>query len=325
MSTTKLDPKVCVTTFVFGRKYQGYIPLLIYSLLKSYPDYVPIIFVHYRLRDDIACTLKELRSLGHFIVKDNYFNEFKTLNTFEGKSLRWILQDDIYLQYDYVYYVDIDIIYIKEFPPLHEQHIEHMNVLQLPFSNACRLANNRNRTCHTFMRRVKNYGINNAVINFIRGNKTEKQLTGLHFVKTDEYFPAVDAAQKKYKQLLLSGKYLSIFQGFKNEALLYTICRESGFDLSNVATQSNLKGLDFKDYTIPCFRPHHGIHLGVFRGGGEPIQKDICDSITYKYYVKTFLSYLDDPLFIKVLKNADPFISEQLSAFFKYYNISYPT
>lgn len=317
-----MNPSVCVTTFVFGSKYQGYIPFLMYSLLKSYPEYVPIVFVHGKLKEDIHQQLEWLRTMGRFVIKDHVFPEFKTLNTFEGKALRWLLQDDLLLAYDYIYFVDIDIIYINEDPPLHVQHIEHMQRLNLPFSNTSRLKINRNRELKTFSRRIKNYGIRNAVKHFIRGNQTEKRLTGLHFIKTKTYLPAVKPYQENYQQWLLSKKYLSRFQGFDDEPLLYQLCLDAGMPLDHVGEHDETS-ICYKNYKTLSFRPHHGIHLGLFRGE-EPVKNShVLRSSTYEYYVSVFLNYLKDPLFIRLLTDAAPFIKKQFASLLDFYNIPF--
>ena len=41
-----LKLKVCVTTYIYGEKYQDYIPLLIYSIHKVYPEYYIILFLY---------------------------------------------------------------------------------------------------------------------------------------------------------------------------------------------------------------------------------------------------------------------------------------
>lgn len=318
-----MKPTVCVTTFVFGKKYQGYIPLLIYSLLKSYPDYVPVIFVHGELRSDIRTQLESLNSLGSFYIKDNYYENFKTLNNFEGKSLRWTLRDDFFFKFDYVYFVDIDIVYFKEEPPLHIQHIEHMNVLKTPFSNTMRFATNKNRSCKMILRRIKRYGIKNAMKNFFKGNISEKKLTGLHFVKTKEYFQAVENAQKRHEDILFRRAYHNEYQGFNNESVLYNICLESKFNMENVGIHSNYNGLDYRNYNQSVFRPHHGIHLGLFRSSAKDLISDIANSLTYKYYLKNLKLYLNDPIFIKLLRDSDGFIKNHFLSLFHYYNMPF--
>ena len=45
--------KICLTTFVQGHLYQEYLPMLIYSIGKAYPEYDVKIFLHDTLRDDL--------------------------------------------------------------------------------------------------------------------------------------------------------------------------------------------------------------------------------------------------------------------------------
>lgn len=49
--------KICLTTFVQGHLYQEYLPMLIYSIGKAYPEYDVKIFLHDTLRDDLRPAL----------------------------------------------------------------------------------------------------------------------------------------------------------------------------------------------------------------------------------------------------------------------------
>ena len=54
--------KICLTTFVQGHLYQEYLPMLIYSIGKAYPEYDVKIFLHDTLRDDLRPALDMIRS-----------------------------------------------------------------------------------------------------------------------------------------------------------------------------------------------------------------------------------------------------------------------
>lgn len=318
-----MNKNICVTTVVFGEKYQGYIPTLLFSLLKSYPEYMPIIFVYGSLREDVRNKIKKIESLGEFLVIDNYFNQFNNLNAFQGKSLRWILRDELIMEYEYVYFVDIDMIYLREDPMLHTQHILHMDTTKVPFSNVLREGLYNNRKLRLFLHRLKIYGIRNAIRKFIEGTVAEPKLTGLHFVKTKEYFPAVNLSQIRHEKMLKSREYLRYYQGYSNETVLYNICKEAGFNFNFLGEYSDSNSLDFKNYYNPNFRPHHGLHLGIFREKKQikTINNKVADSNTYKFYVDGFKELLKDTIFINLIENADVFIQRHFQMLFSYYGL----
>lgn len=317
---------VCVTTFLFGQDYQGYIPFLLYSLKKSYPDYVPIIFLHEGLRYNIKRDLELIEPLGEYFIRERFFTNIKISSPYQGNALRWVLNDNQFKNYDYVYFIDSDILYFKEPVPLHLQHLRHMELLDLPFSNVTRKNVVRNRTLDVLFARRKHFGILNAIKNYLKGTVVENRLSGLHFVETKAYFPRVKLAQQKYLDLLVNNAYLKYFQGFSDEPVLYQICEESGFDLGNLGTYSDDYSLDFHNYSSRDFRPHHGIHLGLFRNYLKTDQarlSKILNSDVYKYYLSCLKSYLKDENFIKLLESADKFIRKQFNLLFLYYSLPF--
>lgn len=325
--------EVCVTTFIFGEKYQEYLPLLLYSLKKSYPEYTPIIFLHGELKDEIEERLKLVEPLGNFTIVENKFSEIKDLEFCQGKGLRWVLRDNLIRQYEYAYFIDSDIIYCREPIPLHEQHIKHMKVLDLPFSNIIREKIYKNRSIKVIGKRIKEYGsegLKSSICNFFRGNVTENRITGLHFIKTKEYFEEVKEAQEKYYKILKSTKsYLKHFQGLTDESVLYRVCEESGFDLNKLEKSSDVdlcSLLNFKNFDKRGFRPVHGVHLGKFRNYYQKgvINEESAYSMAYNFYIKRLKEYLEDPTFIQILKESDPFIKKQFNAMLDYYSIPSP-
>ena len=317
-----MDPKICLSTFIFGRRYQGYLPLLIYSIKKSYPQYHPIVFIHESLRSDVKENLSKINQLGSFDVIDGYFAEIDIQSVFQGKALRWLLNDPTFHDYDYLYFIDIDMLYCKEPIPLHEQHVKHMDRTELPFSNVVREKKTNNRSIKTFLRRVKNYGVQNASNNYLKGTVVEKRLTGLHFVKVQEYFKQISKIQEKYFPKLKTLDLLDDFQGFSDEPLLYQLCKEAGFEVDKLGKYSGLESINYQNCNKLSFRPHHGIHLGLFRDGNEVLNySNVPDSEVYQQYLKRFKKYLNDKLFIEILNNSDEFIKGQIKNVISYYNI----
>ncbi|MBW3466405.1 hypothetical protein [Arthrospiribacter ruber] len=312
----KTKEKVCVTTFVFGDKYKSYIPLLLYSLKKAYPDYVPIIFIHGELSNKVQSLLKIIKDLGEFKLVENYFSEFDNLERKQGSALRWVIYEDYFLDFDFLYYVDIDIFYLREPIPLHSQHKNHIEKFELPFSNVKREKITDNRELKTIKKRFDSFGLINTLRQYFNGRVVENRFTGLHFVVPNEYFLRVKKAQDLLKEMLLDNSYLNEFQGFSDEPMLYWIIKESGYNVDLFGQYSEPNSLDFENYKSLDFRPHHGIHLAIFRENNFNKEKFsvILNSPAYQFYFEAFNYQIkSDPIFNLVLEGSDNFIKDQFS------------
>ena len=120
-------PKVCFTTYIYGDKYQNFIPWVLYSVGKSYPEYHVIIFINGALRDDLRPLIDKIK--GNFDIVENTFNDCPKMVPVKAQSLRWVLWHEKFKEFDYLYYIDVDMLFIREPIPMHEQHIRHMNFI----------------------------------------------------------------------------------------------------------------------------------------------------------------------------------------------------
>lgn len=149
-----------IVFYIFGKKYIKYLPLYLYSLQKNYPKYHVIIYAEY-LSDKILdlirflgfenITIKKLPNIGltSRVLKNKQIK----------KSIRWLHYDILFENFEYLYIGDIDIFLCPEKVELLEQHIKHMKLINLPYSNVIR--------------------------------KNSKRLSGLHFVKVYPYYRAI--------------------------------------------------------------------------------------------------------------------------------------
>lgn len=62
--------KVCLTTFVYGEAYQAYIPFLMYSCYKAYPEYDMVIFVYKSLAKNIKKQIEKLNYSNVTIIEN---------------------------------------------------------------------------------------------------------------------------------------------------------------------------------------------------------------------------------------------------------------
>ncbi|MCP3032938.1 hypothetical protein LF817_16555 [Halobacillus sp. A1] len=162
---------LCLVAFVYG-SYTQYIPFYVYSILKSYPNYYVKIFVNKKLSKVENDCLEMIRDRlsSNFEIKENYFKEFDIDNlelSEEGKkAIRFLIPRKEFIDFENVYFGDIDILIVNELPSLLEGHLKHCEKTGLPYSNLVR--------------------------------KNSKRLTGLHFYKVKEYYDKMDEILDDY-------------------------------------------------------------------------------------------------------------------------------
>jgi len=326
------ESKICVTTYIYGEKYQDYISLLIYSIHKAYPKYYIILFLHGVLRKDIDDQLKHCDLYHNLEIKQNVFADCPKMSSLKAASFRWVLWDNIFLNFDYLYIVDIDMFYIREPIDLHIQHILHMKTTELPFDNMRRkLLKHASVKMFiiSFLRRIKHTG-GGKIINYILSyNKTEYCLSGLHFINIKKYYSRFTSERRKfYTELIYSGDYLKYIMSPNDEVFLHRINQDLGFDLSKIAIQTNeTVSLDFNNPERAEFRPHHGIHFSLFRRADNNFlreyEKNILNSEPYKYYVRIFKNEIkNDPNFIQLYQTFNCNLKLYFERFYQYYSIS---
>lgn len=314
--------RVCMTTFIHGKKYQTFIPLFIYSVKKAYPEYDIILFISGRLCKNIRKQLEMLKPLGKFEVRENQLTELKISTPFEARTARWILPYEALKQFEYVYVVDIDIFYIKEPIPLHKQHLMHMKFLDLPFSNIIRNYKAKAFSPKLIYQRLRDTGPSHF-FKFLRsGILSAKQLSGLHFVQVDPYYQLVQKSQKELADVIADKSYRKNALN-NDEALLYEMVSKAGFDMSKLGTIKNsVEMLDFFNPRRAEFRPHHGIHLGIFRARKSYLPKDpVLKSKEYEHYIKIFETFLHDKLFCDLLIAARNPLRKMVERLVEFYEI----
>jgi len=322
--------RVCLTTFVYGPRYQCYLPFLLYSCHKAYPEYDVVLFLYDELNQDIKKQIEKIGLTNKVVIRERCFNDCPKMTPLKSKSLRWILWDELFENYDYLYTVDIDMFYILEPIALHKQHIQHMKFIDLPISNLRRRFIFNPYKPFTFAFRFKHAGLK-GILNFLIGEKEEYKLTGLHFVKIKEYFDKLNFKQRqKYKNQIFKSNYFKYVKYPNAEIILGYIVKQLGFDLNKFGVQTDsVKMLDYKDSKRPEFRPHHGIHLGIFRRNIKEINKvesdvKILNSPAYKYYIQKIKDeILPDDIFHELIKDAPDNVKFAFSQLFKFYGISY--
>ena len=325
--------KLCIFTNVYGDFYQQFIPLYIYSILRIYPDYFVYVNVDRKINDFV------LRQLSVIPYKDNFkvvINPMATtidLNKRDisdksklKRNMTWLFYDEFFKQFEYLYIGDVDIFICRETPSLLEQHIEHCKVLNLPYSNFVRSQYMRvDKRLKVIARIALGRGLTEAKSWLRMENTIVRRMTGLHFVKVDEYFSAVRPLFKKYKDSLnrvLEGKGSKheILYLKSNEILLYDLIEESELGLPPIIPNNYSEHpLDYKSIG---FRPMHGIHLGIFRGKAGPFNE--FQSVSSDLYINYYKQFCDmrsnDPIYHEMEKFQQSYLKNIIKNMDSFYN-----
>ena len=313
--------KICLTTVVYGDLYCDFIPFLIYSCHQAYPEYDILIYVCGKLPERIKNMIADL-CVPNAHVFENCFKNIQSNRKLDYKCLRWVLWDERFRNYDYLYVVDVDILYCREPIPLCEQHIQHMKITNMCYDNIQRSIKRTPFHWVQFFSRIKRAGFT-SLGKFIMGNKLERRVTGLHFVNVKQYFSVLTPqVLKKYENEIVSGKYLKYVMHSSDEIFLYHILEKEGLSPEQLPMQTDsVTMLDFEHVDRLEFRPHQGLHLGIFRCADLSSFKKILLSTTYAYYVTEYQKYKKDMTFMRLLENTSPQVKKIFSAIDDFYSI----
>lgn len=121
--------------------------------------------------------------------------------------------------------------------------------------------------------------------NMVRPNST--RLSGLHFIEREKYYLCIESVRQKYVKLLKENKLNDT-----NEVMLYRMIKESGMEFPNNQ-----------------WRPHHGLHLGMWRKGARVLSKEKWVGVggreSYRVYWEWFKKIENDPV-LKLIEKTHP-------------------
>lgn len=325
-----MKKKLCFCNFIFGEDYQDYLPIMLYSLQKAYPNYFTYIFIDKQLNEKVAnllllldCT--KFKIIENYIESINADSYFDKLTNQRKKAFRWLVYDKGMLDYEATYYIDIDMYYIKENPELYYQHLIHSKLLNVPYSNIIRSGK---------IKRLTKYNIKNVLnkpldiktwISLLK-EREFKKLSGLHFVENEEWFSRLLPKMNYFYEKIKSNDNNLIHEnGFHNESFLYDIVDNLEFGFPNDSKYKygpNL--LDYRNYNQVGFRPHHGIHLGIFRENSTMVgYTNTLKLDFYKEYFEQFLAaYKADERLIHIVSNSSQSIQNEINRMIDFYNIN---
>lgn len=320
--------KICLTTYIYGDLYQDYIPYILYSIGKSYPDYQVMLFINGKIRADIIESLKVVDKLyTKYTIIENTFDDCPNMYALKAQSLRWVLWNEQFEDFDYIYYIDSDILYIAEPIPLHLQHIRHMEFINAEgVSNILRKKTLPLTDLGAMYASLKVGGYR-SFLKYLYKNY-EYRVSGLHFVECHRYFNLMTPSLiDEYRKGIYNGTIYRQQAFINDEVLLYKMMARAGFNMSKFAVQkSSASMFGFNNPQKKEFCPHHGIHLGIFRFKCESYPQWVIEQLEsedYKYYIQKFRQeYMTDNLFLTILSKAPNRIKEKFAKMADYYDLS---
>ena len=234
------NPGQLTIATVVDNAYHNWLPLWFLAIARAYPDYQPIAFT----TDELTSWMRyRLFDLAEKLQGDGYLTSLAVIRPFEIKralspievsALRYLLFTpalcEKLFRTPYTYITSVDTLIMPESPPLCEQHISHMAVTGLPYSNVT----------------VDSTG-----------------LLGPHLFARRDYIKTVAPIVEKHYTQFMAQEPDRLSHNLDLE-LLTTITESAGIDIpSSIATSKEWRiSSPATEHDQPPFSPQHGIHVG---------------------------------------------------------------
>lgn len=328
--------KLCIVVHVFKGEYtrhdyKEFIPLFVYFCLKHYPEYDIRVYTDEPLPPFLARQLEWLRDMGNFEIIENYCVDglYEHKNADVGKAMRWLYYDEVFEEYDALYVGDVDVLICREDAPLYEQHKAHCRFLGLPYSNIVRdLPVVKATNSRYLIKCIIQHGFRETTRYMLKDMSGWFRLSGLHFIETKSYYEKVRSAipiiVEEMNQLLSRrSPYWNLCCPPFNEHVLYRLVQYANLGLPPRITLEEHKNtssqiLDTQRYD---YRPHHGLHLGLFRSKEQNAVKTpfLLEPAYLDYYRQFNELSREDERLQKLITNASPLITDTLTRMRDFY------
>lgn len=269
------ENSLCFITIASGM-YCDYVSLYIYFITKAYPNDFVRVYIQEKESRKLFEQVNRIVHSDNWSIIFNYKMDYPR-NVFTHQSLRFFIIDEITKSFPYNYIGDVDILIAKEKVPLVIQHQEHADFIGLPYSNTIR--------------------------------PKSKRLTGLHFVKSAEYYNRIQPYIKKYlRQLKINNT-----EYYRDDEILYALCNDAGM----IPQKEADLGCSTEDHHYNTqtynFRPHHGLHLRAFNGKNKIDDGAIMckTSKAYRLYLERIKKYYNKDV-ANLVKELHPSIQLQM-------------
>lgn len=309
---------VAFVAFVYGESYQDFLPMYAESLFRVYTDSHLLLYTDRDLRPQVKKTLSDVneRHSSRVFIRDGVDSGMPagglgSLSPKGRRAYRWLIWDPIFEDYDHLYIGDIDMLMLPEAIDLEVSHSIHAQMMSLPYSNAVRMNLEEGKpSLKLAASMAKTWdlaGVRAALTSV--PPRVMRRLTGLHFVRVADYYKAVRPVTEDFKRLLAVRPSYSR----DDEELLYDLVLASGLGLPPVSASG--PDLDPTHYTDVGFRPHHGIHMGLFRAK-RPLMAhaQILRSYVYEDYYASYLELRADPAFRELVARSGSMVGRLFSS-----------
>jgi len=262
--------RVCITTITTSNYYQLYLPMFIYTLRKEYPEYAVKTFIKGKLSRATKSALK-LMNLEYekpITVFEKIKEKESTIN-----CLRFLVPESHFKHFDYVIFVDIDLMLYRTDPDLLKWHQKRQRRMKTVYAGH-----------HGPWRRKYRPEI------APRGWRGKfERVSGGFLMVTPHWFAATRRARKMYLKEAEAGR-LGGFREF-DEVMLGRIMKKSGLPMPPFGFSRDLRG----------------IHLGDFKASMSHRygSKKKMKKYASKKNIRKFFEYEKDPVWKGIVKIAE--------------------
>lgn len=306
---------------VSGKRFHSFVLDYIFFANKSYPDADVIVLLDGIFSKKIENGLTFLKNCGFKfkIFKTHFSSMFKMDKNIFKRYMYWrnasfkqcgrfLIKHPCFDDYDCIYIGDADILIVPEDKDLFEQHEKHASFIGFPYSDILREEIKKNNSGFKYsIKCFLKFGFP-----FIRCKSNNpstfcvNEMTGLRYIRVKDYFKAVEPNFEFYRDLIASSfekkdKYQTYtISTFSDQQILFSLMMKS---FGSVPERSSTDGIDETNPNCVSYRPHHGIHLKLFKNK-ECISQNtkIIYSKSYSMYYRAFLMLSTDPVFLELSK-----------------------
>lgn len=291
-----------------GTKYQEFIFDYIFFCNKAYPECDVIIIHTNKLKKKYLESIKflekmEFRFKTIFLDEEKYLalNKMIKKSSQVRRSLRWLIDLPVFHEYDEIYIGDIDLFIMKEEKNLFTSHRIHSEFIKLPYSDIVR--KEQPIPQFNFLLKIA-YILKFGKLGIVnlknqKNFQPSYSMTGLRYIKVEPYFKCVSKNIKSYIDKFSVDFFQKQNQNnkynlccFTDEQLLCDLMLDS-FEFIPKQCTSNISICDNENSFN--YRPHHGIHVGMFRKT-IPNNSFVNSELFYSYLLQ-FNKLQNDPVF----------------------------
>ena len=322
---------------VSGKRYQSFLIDYIFFAWRAYSNSTVIVLYDRSFSKKTKDGLKYLEGIGcKFVLIKTDFKKlfFKKTTLFKNylytrnisfrQCGRFLINHPVFHEFDELYIGDIDILISREEENLFKQHRIHSELLKMPYSDIVRKS--RKKSNKGFVYSIKCF-LKYGLIFFKQKRKYKNdiiihEMTGLRYIKVDEYFKKVNNNLYKYINLIgglfddddLYQKYT--ISTFSDQQILYSLMMSS---FGSVPEESNDDGIDSSNPMSICYRPHHGIHLKMFYSKSIlKLNLNNLETKNYKHYLKDFVEVYYSSEYVELSKYRFGKCKNQINRMVKY-------